>query len=357
MQGCAPSDRPERPDGNVSFDIDASLATLGEKLYFDENLSNPAGQSCASCHLPEAGFADPDQHFPVSEGVISSQFGARNAPTASYAAHIPDFSFDQTNNGGEFTGGQFWDGRASTLEDQAKGPFLNPLEMNMADAKAVVDAVRVSEYAEEFEQVFGASTLLDSESAFEFIAQAIAEFERTDLFSPFTSKFDAVQADDDVFTQSEANGQGLFNQKADCRRCHNTNGNGAEFFTDFEYKNVGVPANPNNPFLTLDASFNPDGTEFIDFGLGAVLNESNHNGKFRTPTLRNIATTAPYMHNGVFNTLEEVIQFYNRRDVDQIEAEVDDNVDNGGNIGNLELTQTEIADLADFLRTLTDNYQ
>jgi cytochrome c peroxidase len=197
--------------------------------------------------------------------------------------------------------------------------------------------------------------LLDSESAFEFIAQAIAGFERTDHFSLFTSKFDAVRVGIDVFTQSEMNGQGLFNQKADCRRCHNTDGDGVDFFTDFEYKNIGTPVNPNNPFLSLDASLNPDGTAFVDLGLGAVLNDSRHNGKFRTPTLRNIAMTAPYMHNGVFNTLEEVIGFYNRRDVDQIEAEVDDNVDNGGNIGNLNLSQTEITDLAAFLRTLSDN--
>jgi cytochrome c peroxidase len=151
LNGCAPPDRPERPAADVSFDIDTSLAALGEKLYFDENLSNPPGQSCASCHLPSAGFADPDQHFPVSEGVVSSRFGARNAPTGSYAAYIPEFSFEQNNNGGEFIGGQFLDGRASTLEDQAKAPFLNPLEMNMTDTNAVVDAVRDSEYAGEFE--------------------------------------------------------------------------------------------------------------------------------------------------------------------------------------------------------------
>ena len=115
----------------------------------------------------------------------------------------------------------------------------------------------------------------------------------------------------------------------------------------------GVPANPNNPFLALDPTLNPDGFTFADLGLGGVLGDAGENGKFRTPTLRNIDSTAPYMHNGVFDSLAEVIDFYNRRDLDAIVPEVDQNVDNGGNIGNLNLSPAEIADLIAFLQTLT----
>jgi cytochrome c peroxidase len=355
LSGCGSSS-----SGGSDSDEQAltELATLGERLYFDQNLSTPIGQSCASCHLPVAGFADPDSNFPVSEGAIRNRFGSRNAPSASYAAHIPEFRFELNGGGGGvFAGGLFLDGRASTLEIQAQGPFLNILEMNMADKNAVIEQVRQSEYAVEFEAVFGIDALDNVERAYQQIAQALAEFERTDLFSPFSSRFDAVQAGDDVFTVSEQRGQNLFNGKGNCNRCHDSGENTEQIFSDFEYKNIGVPANPANPFLTLDVSLNPDGVAFVDNGLGAVLNDANENGKFRTPTLRNVALTAPYMHNGVFDTLQEVVEFYNRRDVDGVVAEVAQNVDNRGNIGSLNLSSSEVQDLVAFLQTLSDSAQ
>ena len=329
-----------------------NMQTLGQQLYFDESLSSPAGQSCASCHLPEAGFADPDDHFPVSEGVISGLFGNRNAPTASYAASIPSFQFDDNNN--RYFGGQFLDGRASTLEEQAKGPFLNPLEMNNTK-EGVIEAVRLSNYAADFEAEFGEGSLDDVDAAYEFIAQAIAEFERSNVLSPFTSKFDAVQSNGDVFTLAEQRGFDLFRGKADCARCHSANGI-QPVFTNFTYRNLGIPANSDNPFYLLDAQFNPDGSDFVDLGLGGVLNEVNENGKFRVPTLRNIATTGPYMHNGLFNSLQEVMEFYNTRDTNPLQepAEVNANLDQ--RIGNLQLTQDEIDDVIAFINTLTDGY-
>ena len=351
LSGCGSEEGSD--DSNSAVIETSTLTELGERIYFDENMSNPVGQSCASCHLPEAGFADPDSFQPVSEGAIVGRFGSRNSPTASYAAHIPDFSLDIRQGPDVFLGGQFLDGRASTLEDQAQAPFLNPLEMNMENETAVVQVVIESDYAEDFETVFGEGALDDTANAFQQIAEAIAAFERTEIFSPFTSRFDAVVEGSENFTVAESNGRQLFNGKANCDRCH-TDGNDDALFTDFEYKNIGVPANPDNPFLTLDSSLNPAGIAFVDNGLGAVLNDDDENGKFRTPTLRNIAITAPYMHNGVFDSLEEVIDFYNRRDVDDIVPEVADNVDNGGNIGNLNLSDDEIEDLIAFLETLTD---
>jgi cytochrome c peroxidase len=334
----------------------AAQESLGEKLYFDTNLSNPPGQSCATCHLPTAGFADPDNNQPTSEGAVAGRFGNRNSPTASYASQVPVFSFVVGGpGGGHYVGGQFLDGRASTLELQALGPFLNALEMNMASEAAVIDQIKLATYATEFETVYGAGALDDSATAYQQVSQAIAAFERTDVFSPFSSRFDAVQNGTDGFTVAEQNGLTLFNGKGDCSRCHRTGNGNPEVFSNFEYRNIGTPPNLNNPFLALDNNLNPDGAGFVDLGLGSAVNEVAQNGKFRTPTLRNISQTAPYMHNGVFNSLIEVVNFYNRRDVDGIVPEVNQNVDNGGNIGNLNLTPPEVQDLVAFMQTLTDN--
>ena len=350
-----PPPPPSAPTLNTDVAVNTivTLSAVGENLYFDENLSSPAGQSCASCHLPEAGFADPDNHFPVSEGVVSGRFGSRNSPTTSYAASIPVFQFDANRN--IFLGGQFLDGRANTLEEQAQGPFLNPLEMNNTK-QGVVEAVRLSNYASDFEAVFGVGSLADIDVAYERIAQAIAEFERSEVLSPFSSKFDAVQANADLFTQAEQRGLNIFNGKADCARCHRINNNARPLFTDFTYHNLGVQANINNPFYNLDSSLNPEGNTFVDLGLGAVINDVRENGKFRVPTLRNIALTAPYMHNGVFNDLQQVIEFYNTRDTnpEQFPAEVEENKDR--RIGDLRLSPGEINDLIAFLNTLSDGY-
>jgi cytochrome c peroxidase len=356
--GSSPTDAATRTSTKTTTDTTDTnaRAALGEKLYFDTNLSNPPGQSCGSCHLPSAGFADPDSDQPTSEGAIAGRFANRNSPTVSYANQIPEFSFVVGGlGGGHYVGGQFVDGRASTLELQALAPFLNVLEMNMGSESAVIDQIKLSEYAAEFETVFGTAALDDSGTAYQQVSQAIAAFERTAVFSPFNSKFDAVQNGTDIFTVAEQNGRNLFNGKGNCARCHGTGIGNPEVFSNFEYRNIGTPANAANPFLTLDSSLNSDGATFVDLGLGSALNEAAQNGKFRTPTLRNVNKTAPYMHNGVFNTLTEVVNFYNRRDVVGITPEVNQNVDNGGNIGNLNLTDDEVQDLVAFMQTLSDN--
>jgi cytochrome c peroxidase len=128
-------------------------------------------------------------------------------------------------------------------------------------------------------------------------------------------------------------------------------------FTDFSYDNLGTPKNKNNPFYTLDAKHNPEGASWIDLGLGGELKKASENGKHKVPTLRNIAKTAPYMHNGVFKTLKEVVDFYNKRDVGSFDLpEVAENV-NKDELGNLGLTDAEVADIVAFLGTLTDGYQ
>jgi cytochrome c peroxidase len=157
---------------------------LGRLIYFDKDMSNPVGQACASCHLPIAGYADPDQELPVSEGAVTGRFGGRNSPSAAYAAFSPVFGQDPVS--GQYFGGQFWDGRAPTLEEQAKGPFLNPVEMNNTK-EGVVQTVRNSRYSELFKLLYGSESLDVTDSAYNLIAQAIASFERTTQVNRFTS--------------------------------------------------------------------------------------------------------------------------------------------------------------------------
>jgi len=190
--------------------VQAQLTTqgeLGKLLYFDENLSEPAGQSCASCHLPTAGWADPDTNLPVSEGVIPGRFGGRNSPVSAYAVFFPEFSF--TNN--IAIGGQFWDGRATNLTEQAKGPFLTPVEMNNPDRETVLADIQASSYSNLFEQVCG--PVVDVDTSYHCMAEAIAAFESSEELNQFTSKFDAVQAGLASFTRSERRGQKLFNAR------------------------------------------------------------------------------------------------------------------------------------------------
>lgn len=330
---------------------------LGKFIYFDKNLSTPGGQACASCHWPKAGYAEPDSELPVSEGVIKGRFGSRNAPTSAYAAFSPVFHYDPVK--GSYVGGQFWDGRAATLADQAKGPFLNPLEMNNPDKEAVVNKVCKSFYAPLFIAVYGPGSLNDAEKAYDLIADAIAAYESTSEVCKFNSKYDLYLEGKIKLTKQEMRGLALFEGKAKCTNCH-PNRSGPDgtppLFTDFTYDNLGVPKNPDNPFYSLPPEFNPDGKNFIDLGLGGVLHDSAQYGKMKVPTLRNIAKTAPYMHNGYFKTLKDVVSFYNTRDVCNWPApEVPQNI-NTEELGNLGLTNQEVDDIVAFLNTLTDGH-
>ncbi|RDH82852.1 MAG: cytochrome-c peroxidase [endosymbiont of Galathealinum brachiosum] len=343
---------------NTSDSLSLEKQQLGKQIFFDTNLSTPPGQACSSCHLPSAGFADPDREIPVSRGVHPDRFGNRNTPTAAYSSFSPEFHLDTEE--GIFFGGQFLDGRSATLEDQAKQPFLNPVEMANADATSVVEKVSNSDYASDFKAIYGETIFNDVDLAFDKIADAIASFERSKEVSPFSSKFDAFIAGDTNLTIQEIRGLDLFNRqdKGNCAACHpstNENNDIPALFTDFSFDNLGTPANPVSPFLSQDLEFNPDGANFIDFGLGGELADISENGKFKVPTLRNISITGPYMHNGVFNTLEEVLDFYNERNNDGVIPEVANNV-NTEELGNLGLSAQEKNDIIAFLKTLTDGY-
>ncbi|MBL8489039.1 MAG: c-type cytochrome [Rhodocyclaceae bacterium] len=351
-------------------------AALGRLLFFDPNLSQPAGQACASCHDPATAFADPDASRPTSKGVHRDRFGSRNTPTARYAAYSPPFHFDRTE--GHYVGGQFWDGRAATLEAQAKLPFLDPLEMANPDVAAVVAQVRRAAYAGEFEALHGPGALDDPDRAMARIAAAIAAYERSAELAPFTSKHDAWLQGRAALSERELRGLRLFNdpRKGNCAACHPSQrrpDGGLPLFTDFTYDNLGVPANPDNPFYGLPRVHNPRGQGFVDRGLGAAVKRRAEDGKFKVPTLRNVALTAPYMHNGYFATLRGVVAFYNDRDalprcrgrLAEAEAlrrgcwpapEVARNV-NREEMGRLGLTAAEVDDIVAFLLTLTDGYR
>ena len=339
----------------------ADKVLLGSKLFFDMSLSEPPGQACASCHLPSAGFADPDAELPVSRGVNPRHFGNRNTPTVAYAAFTPPFRFDKEE--GLYLGGFFHDGRAATLEAQAKGPLLNPLEMGNAGPERVIAKVRQADYAPLFEQLYGPEAFADVAQAYDHLADAIATFERSDFFSPFSSKYDAYLRGQVELTPQEKRGLDLFEdeKKGNCAACHPSEkgeDGSHPLFTDFSYDNLGVPKLKESPFYHVDKRFNREAERVIDLGLGGVLGKVSENGKFKVPTLRNIAITAPYMHNGFFSTLEEVLDFYNSRDTDKKwpAPEVAGNV-NDEEMGDLDLSREEQQALIAFLKTLTDGYR
>lgn len=350
---------------------------LGRHLFNDVRLSEPAGQSCASCHDVRFAFTDPDKWTPTSQGVNPRLFGNRNTPTAMYMAFSPAFHFDETER--LYIGGQFVDGRAATLEEQAKLPFLNPLEMANGSIQQLVDKVRASSYAPLFKRVYGRDALRDDQAAYDKIADAIAAFERTWTFNRFSSKFDAWLAGKARLSSQELRGLDLYERedKGNCAACHPSRP-GADgsppLFTDFTYDNLGVPKNPNNAFYRMKEQFNPAGKNFVDKGLGGVLGLATEEGKFKVPTLRNIALTAPYMHNGYFSTLKGVTDFYNTRDTKPAcaqdllpedkalkrgcwpKAEAPQNV-NSDELGNLGLTETEVDDIVAFMNALTDGWK
>ena len=349
--------------------------TLGREIFSDTNLSSPPGQACASCHSPEHFFVDPDANEPTSEGVIEGRYGLRNAPTLLYAASSPLFHFNKAE--GLFIGGQFDDGRAIDLKAQAKDPFLGALEMNNATAEAVVMKVREAPYAPLFRRVYGAKSLDDPAIAYQRIADAISAFERASGMSPYRSRYDRYMAGQARFTDQERRGREIFERddKGNCAACHPSrpaeNGKIRPLFTDHTYDNIGVPRNPENKFYAQSSEFNPKGYGYVDIGLGDHVKDALENGKFKVPTLRNIAKTAPYMHNGYFKTLRGVINFYNTRDIKPTCAdpftteehamalgcwpapEVKVNV-NHDELGRLGLTAQEEIDLEAFLMTLTD---
>ena len=292
-----------------------SREALGEALFFDPNLSKNRTQACAICHSPATGFADARQTAAgraVSLGDDGHSLGDRNAPTAAYARFSPPF---HRNQQGGYVGGLFLDGRAPTLEDQAGGPPLNPLEMAMPDKAAVVARLKENAaYDEAFARLYAADVLADAERGYAAMTASIAAFERTPLFASFDSKYDRWLRGEDTLTEQEELGRVLFfsNQFANCSQCHlleRGRVRSDETFSNFEYHNIGVPVN------RAVRAVNGLAADHVDRGLAenpAVADPQVAAGKFKVPSLRNVAVTGPYMHNGVFADLRTVVLFYNK---------------------------------------------
>lgn len=348
---------------------DAEKLALGRSLFFDVNLSFNRTQSCATCHMPDHAFSDGrgTAGGAASLGDDGTSIGDRNAPTVAYARFVPALG---KTPAGKWAGGLFHDGRAATLEDQAGGPPLNPAEMGMPGKAAVVERLKENpEYVASFAALFGAGVLDSGERGYAAMTQAIAAFERSDELSPFNSKYDRFLRGEVKLTDEEELGRVLFfsNQFTNCNKCHQLNtlaGGEGETFSNHEFHNIGVPVN-----TTLRAA-NGSATGRIDPGLAgnpAVDGDPAQRGKFRTPTLRNVAVTGPYMHNGVFGDLRTVILFYNsynsksaRRQINPETGQRWDPPEVPENLSREELEfgpalkDREITALVAFLRTLTD---
>ncbi len=333
---------------------------LGKLLFFETSLSTPPGQSCATCHDPDVGFADPLKELPVSKGAAHGLYGNRNDMPAAYASFVPPLHYDKEEK--MWVGGLFWDGRVNTLAEQAQVAPLNPLEMANQNMEIVFQKLKALDYANLFLEAYGAEALSNAQTAFDNMADAIEAYEKTPELNPFTSKYDYWFKGKAKLTEQEMRGLELFEaeKKGNCAACHpsrpDDDGN-PPLFTDFTYDNLGVPPNPENPFYFLPRELNPDGLSFVDIGLAKTLNDPKQNGKFRVPTLRNIDVTPPYMHNGIYKTLFSVVAFYNSRDIAPWPApEVAENV-NKEELGNLGLTNQEMEDIVAFMKTLTDGWQ
>lgn len=288
---------------------------LGEALFFDENLSKNRSQSCATCHDPSHGYADPrenDTGGAVSLGDDGHSLGDRNAPTAAYAKFSPKF---HKNAEGKFIGGQFLDGREADLKGQAGGPPLNSIEMGMPNKQAIVERLKQNpDYVEAMLAHFGQDIFNQTDLAYGAMAQSIADYEKTEIFAPFDSKYDRHLKGQYKLTDQEELGKLLFfsQQFTNCNLCHQLHTSQVakqETFSNYEYHNIGVPTN------LFARKFNNVPAKTKDIGLmgnPATNGSSAEAGKFRVPTLRNVAVTGPYMHNGVFTDLRTTILFYNK---------------------------------------------
>ncbi len=310
----------------------AAIERLGKRIFEDRTLSRPAGVSCASCHDPNKAFQGNNGSpiAAVARGSRPDAFGTRKTPTIAYASFSPPFAFIDKKN--EETGamekapigGQFHDGRAADLAQQFEGPLLNPVEMNSPSKRAAVETIRDGSYAALAREVYGAGLFDDPEAAFPKLAQAVAAYESSARFHPFASKFDDYLRGRAKLTPQEAKGFALFKdeKKGNCIACHVGKDGSRDpkdwLFTDYSYDALGAPRNAAIPANGDPANFDlglcgrkelaqiaPKGVETDAFC-----------GAFKVPTLRNVAVNGPYLHNGVFAKLRDVVAFYATRDTD-----------------------------------------
>jgi cytochrome c peroxidase len=435
MEAATLARLPAAPDNQPQ-----QIELLGKAMLYDKQLSVNRNEACAFCHMPETGFTGPvselNQTTGAYPGSVRTRFSNRVPQTHSYAALAPMLHYNPGQ--GDLVGGNFWDMRATgrrlgnPAAEQAEGPPTNPVEMALPDAVCAVYRASQRPYRGLFESVWGARSFainwpadveevcdtpgpppdgkppvrLDptdrgrANATFDQMAQSIANYEVSAEVTPFTSKYDAVQAGNAKFTPSELLGNDLFRGKAQCNSCHRDGGPGEDpLFTDFTASNIGTPANPRllyyaeqRPDLRGYAA-NPAGSSYVDSGVAGFLAgrdllsqpssvdarwrklEPWAVGRFQVPTLRNVDKrpnpefVKDYGHNGYFHGLKEIVHFYNTRDVlPRCQAgnpgegttcwpapEETANM-NKSHVGRLGLSDAEEDAIVDFMRTLSDGY-
>jgi cytochrome c peroxidase len=417
------------------------IELLGKLMLYDKELSVNRNEACAFCHTPETGFTGPVSELNRTTGSypgsVRTRFSNRKPQTHSYAPLSPVLHYNPGQ--GDLVGGNFWDMRATgrrlgnPAAEQAEGPPTNPVEMGLPDIACAVYRAAQRPYRSLFESVWGQQAFViqwptDVEqvcnqpgppsandpmpvhltqpdrgraaATFDQMAQSIAGYEASAEVTPFTSKFDAVQAGKTQFTPQEQAGYALFRGKAQCNNCHRDGGPGEDpLFTDFTASNIGTPANPQLPYYAEqrpDARgylANPAGSSYVDPGVAGFLATDNllsqpspvdarwvplapqNRGRFQVPTLRNVdkrpypTFVKAYGHNGYFKSLKSIVHFYNTRDVlprcgsnDPGEGttcwpapESTENM-NTKFVGRLGLSDEEEDALVSFMQTLSDGF-
>ncbi len=321
-----PADNPQSPE----------KIALGKRLFEDKRFSADGTVSCANCHNPAKAFVD---GLPVAEGIKKLK-GTRNSPTVINAAYFAS---------------QFWDGRRPTLEEQAKDPFLNPVEHGLTGHQLIIDVIRKDpDYPAQFKKIFGVGP---DGITIDHVVKAIASFERSVISG--NSAFDRYMygGDKNALSESAKRGLELYKGKARCQECHAISANYA-LFTDNKFHNLGVGFEKIRPRLReivkevkmaqqkgreLDKSILTN-SEVSELGRFMITGKTSDIGAFKTPSLRNIAVTGPYMHDGSLATLEEVMALYNKG------GEKNPFL---GSVRVLNLTDEEIKDVIEFMRSLT----
>src|SRR5579863_1498783 len=393
----------------------SAMAKLGRDIFFDASLSSSGKMSCASCHSPDHAYGPPNDGPVMLGGPDLTRPGMRAVPSLTYLERQPDFGIgpdDRENENVDLAqqaeagktavraektatqtaqsannivpqGGLFWDGRADTLQSQAAGPLLDPREMDGGSIDIIAEKLRHAPYASKFAGLFGEKVFKDARLLVAEATFAVGRYQIEEpSFHSYTSKYDYWLEGKARLSEAEMRGLLLFNDpnKANCAGCHTSQPSRdgrPPLFTDFQYEALGAPRN-----LTLAETKDPN---FFDLGICGpirkdIVDQTQFCGMFKTPTLRNTATRRTFFHNGVFHSLQEVMDFYNFRDtnpekvypaiadgkvekLNDIPAQFHANVDVSDPPFNRRLgdapamTAQDEADIIAFLKTLNDGYK
>ena len=363
-----------------------AMAAVGRALFFDRSLSASGKLACATCHDPAHAFGPADDRSVERGGADNSRPGVRAVPSLTYAQNVPPFTEHFFDSEGDDSvdqgpaGGRTWDGRAETAHDQARVPLLSPFEMANSSPQEVAARVRGAPYAAEFRETFGGHVFDDAALVFKGVLLALETYQQSPPdFYPYTSEYDAYLRGQTSLTAQEIRGLEAFDDPArgNCSRCHPSSVRRGAFpqFTDFGYAAIGAPRNPRIP-----ANADP---HYFDLGLCGPLRTDlegrpEYCGRFRTPSLRNVAVRRAFFHNGVFHRLDDVVRFYAQRDTDperwypraadgsvlkfdDLPAGYRGNLDTEAPFGRRPgerpaMSEADIEDIVAFLKTLTDGF-